>query len=69
MFSSIETVTLCQILEQSENLRKRGYRKCHYEHPLGVYLVGDKFVHLASDTSSLCHILKQLDNYSWVYRI
>ena len=45
------------------------YRKCHHEHPLGVYLVIDKFVHLASGTSSLYDILKQSDNYSWSYCI
>ena len=44
-----------------------GYRKCHYDHPLGVNLVIDIFVYQASDTSSLYTILKQSDNYSRRY--
>ena len=59
---SIETAPLCKIVEQSDNLslhgdfKELGDRKCPREHPLSEYLVIDKFLHLASDTSSLYQI-------------
>ena len=73
---SIETVKSSKSLEQSNNLSLQftelGDTECHHEHPLGVcqsLTIIDTFVHLASDTSSLYHILKQSDIYSKRYCI
>ena len=46
-----------------------GYRKCRHKCSLGVNLVIDNFIYVASDTSPLYQILKQLDNYLWRYCI
>ena len=61
MYSSIDTAPLCKILEQSDHwptiihgdieFSRIGEYKCHHECSLGVNLVIDNFLHVASDSS------------------
>ena len=51
------------------NLKELGDTESFIMNTLTCYLVIGKLVHLASDASSLYHILKQLHNYSWRFKI
>ena len=71
MYSSIETASLCTILEQSDNYSWiyliafqsiGGYRKCCHECSLGLCLVIDNFLHVPSDALPLYQILKQSEH-------
>ena len=76
MHSSIETASLCKILEQSDyyfmeilHFKDLGDTSVVSECSLGTNLVIDNFFDVASDTLPLHKILEQLDHYSWSYCI